>query len=284
MPSEAFYEGLTLAEQVQKFLDHHYAKKTRHISAYEAQMLDRARTRIEQTLEIATREAAAELRSVYETLLQVYETVVSGDSHVVAVHSFPVWHLEDPSAVVEAAGLAELARDPSPSQVQALLATLVTSADPQGLADRYEDLLADSEAVERELDPEALSVLNRILYLPTVVAENSWADVAPLLDHLAKAKEKGTPVLVFGGTVIATGNVVLAFLAGSSCIALQLLQSLADGMRPGIRELGARLTGSWRSDEAGSAKAVGSVYSATPALSELKDSRSLPPGSGDDES
>lgn len=48
MPGEDFYAGLTLAQQVERFIEHHADPTNRHISAYEAAMLDRARARIEQ--------------------------------------------------------------------------------------------------------------------------------------------------------------------------------------------------------------------------------------------
>lgn len=46
MPKEDFYGGLTLTEQLSKFSDHHYDQRNRHISAFERQMLDTARTRV----------------------------------------------------------------------------------------------------------------------------------------------------------------------------------------------------------------------------------------------
>jgi len=250
MPGEAFYNGLTLGEQVRKFLDHHYDPNTRHISRYEAQMLDQARARIEQTLEIAKREAAQELRSVYEALLNVYGTLIAGETRVVAVNSFATWHLEDPIRVLVETGLTELARDPSPSEVQAALAALITASDTgTAVEERYASLVNDRRLLERELDSTTVAILNRVLYMPTVVAENSWADVAPLLDHLTKAKSKGAPVVIFAGTMVASGNVIVAFLAGGSVIALQLLQDLAQGMSPGLRDLGKTLTASWRLPE-----------------------------------
>lgn len=250
MPGEAFYKGLTLGEQVRKFLDHHYDPKTRHISGYEAQMLDQARARIEQTLEIAKREAAQELRGVYEASLQVYETLIASETRVVAVNSFATWHLDDPIRVLMEAGLMELARDPSPSDVQSALAALMTASDTgTAVEERYATLVNDHRLLERELDLTTVAVVNRVLYMPTVVAENSWADVAPLLDHLSKAKSTGAPVVIFAGTMVASGNVIVAFLAGGSVIALQLLQDLAQGMSPGLRDLGERLTASWRLPE-----------------------------------
>jgi hypothetical protein len=249
MPGEGFYSGLTLGEQVRKFLDHHYDPRTRHISAYEAQMLDRARARVEQTLAVATQEATREMRSVYEALLQLYETRVMGESRAVAVRSFPAWHLSDPSGLLAAAGLTELVRDPTPSQVQAVLAALMSSRESdEPLPIRYSTFNTNRLLIERELDQEALMLVNRLLYEPTVVAENSWADVAPLLDHLGKAKTKGAPVIVFGGALAAKGNLIVAFLAGGSVIALQLLASISEGMTPGFKALGEKLTAGWRAD------------------------------------
>lgn len=275
MPGEAFYEGLTLGEQVRKFLDHHYDPKTRHISGYEAQMLDQAIARIDQTLEIAKREAAQELRSVYEALLHVYETLIASETRVVAVNSFATWHLDDPVRVLVETGLMELARDPSPSDVQAALAALMTASDTgAAVEERYATLVSDRRLLEHELDSTTVAVVNRVLYMPTVAAENSWADVAPLLDHLRKAKSKGAPVVIFAGTMVASGNVILAFLAGGSVIALQLLQDLAQGMSPGLRDLGQRLTASWRLPERTElpSRDTGAVPSA-------ERPRQLPPGS-----
>lgn len=250
MPGEDFYGGLTLGGQVRKFLDHHYDPRTRHISAYEAQMLDRARARIEQTIAVATQEAAEDMRSVYQALLQIYETRVMGKNRAVAVRSFPAWHLSEPSALLADIGLTELVRDPTPSQVEAALAALLSSPESdEPLPIRYSAFDANRLLVERELDEEGLRVVNRLLYEPTVVAEQSWADVAPLLDHLEKAKTKGAPVIVFGGALAINGNIIVAFLAGASVIALQLLVSISEGMTPGFEALGEKLTAGWRTDD-----------------------------------
>lgn len=42
MPTENFYQGLTLSEQLAAFAKHHSEKKQRHISKYEFDMLGRA--------------------------------------------------------------------------------------------------------------------------------------------------------------------------------------------------------------------------------------------------
>lgn len=42
MPNENYYRDHPLSEQLQLFIDHHYDRKTRHISKYEAEMLNRA--------------------------------------------------------------------------------------------------------------------------------------------------------------------------------------------------------------------------------------------------
>ncbi|MGI8756580.1 MAG: hypothetical protein ACR2MB_12095 [Acidimicrobiales bacterium] len=46
MPGEKFYEGLPLADQLSRFIDHHLDPSNRHISAYEGEMLDKARERV----------------------------------------------------------------------------------------------------------------------------------------------------------------------------------------------------------------------------------------------
>ena len=43
MPGESFYDGLSLTDQLTKFIDHHHDPHTRHISGFESKMLDKAR-------------------------------------------------------------------------------------------------------------------------------------------------------------------------------------------------------------------------------------------------
>jgi hypothetical protein len=245
MPGESFYEGLTLADRLRKFVDYHADTKYRHISAYEARMLDTASVRLEQTLDIARQAARQELEEVRARLSQVYETLIYGEGHIISVVSIPTGWSADPVSILHGNGLIPLSEDPSPLHVQAALAALLTESgnDLQG---RFSSLATDSRLIERQLDPETLALLNRVMYLPSVIAENSWADVAPLLEHLDKARGKGAPVFLFGGTLVGTGSLVIAFIAGGSVIALQLLQHVADGMAPGLRGLGERLTAGWR--------------------------------------
>ncbi len=241
MPGQDFYNGLSLSERLKKFMDVHSEPRTRHISIYEKQMLSEAAARIDQTLAIATDAAVKEVRAVFEAMRQTYQTIVVSDSKIIAIHTFPAWNVQDPASELRASGLEEFGRNPTPAQVQASVAALMSSeASYESLASNY-TTLASSPAVDRALDPDSVALLNRILYLPTVIAENSWADVAPLLEHLSKAKASGT-VIVFGGVMAASGSLAVAFLAGGSVIVLQLLQSFADGLTPGLRDLGERLT------------------------------------------
>jgi len=39
MPTESFYEGLSVREALRRFAEHHYAIKNRHISEYEYELL-----------------------------------------------------------------------------------------------------------------------------------------------------------------------------------------------------------------------------------------------------
>src|SRR6266511_4292338 len=122
MPREDFYQGLTLVERIGKFIDFHSDKKYRHISQYEAQMLDTAVARLQQTLDVATAEAREELEAVYEQLSQLYETVVYGGDLAMAVVSLRTRGIPDAAGELERSGLVQLALDPTPLQVQAAIA------------------------------------------------------------------------------------------------------------------------------------------------------------------
>lgn len=246
MPREKFYEGLTLGEQVAKFIDFHADKRYRHISQYEAQLLDRVVVRLEQTLDVARREARREFEEVFERLSQLYETVVYDEPYAVSVTSFRA-RGDDAVQELTQMGLGRLADEPTPLQVQAAVAALFASSS--NLRASFEHLLGDARRLESELDETSLAIVNRVLYQPTVVAENSWADVAGLLEHLGRANQKSAPVVLFGGTLLGTQNVVVALVAGASVIGLQMFQDVAEGMRPGLRRLGSRILRDPQEDE-----------------------------------
>lgn len=42
MPGEIYYKNHALHVQIQMFVEHHYDRSTRHISKYEAEMLEKA--------------------------------------------------------------------------------------------------------------------------------------------------------------------------------------------------------------------------------------------------
>lgn len=46
MPDEKFYIGLSLADQLERFIDHHSDQKNRHISIYEVKLLEAVRLRL----------------------------------------------------------------------------------------------------------------------------------------------------------------------------------------------------------------------------------------------
>ena len=50
MPKAHYYEGLTLADALRAFADHHSAPRTRHITADETTLLYRAADRLEQVM------------------------------------------------------------------------------------------------------------------------------------------------------------------------------------------------------------------------------------------
>lgn len=54
MPKADYYGGLTLAEALRAFADHHSAPRTRHITADETTLLYRAAARLEQITTTAT--------------------------------------------------------------------------------------------------------------------------------------------------------------------------------------------------------------------------------------
>ena len=53
MPKADYYDGLTMAEALRAFADHHGAPRTRHITADETTLLYRAADRLEQVTTIA---------------------------------------------------------------------------------------------------------------------------------------------------------------------------------------------------------------------------------------
>lgn len=258
MPREQFYAGLTLQARLQKFVDYHYDPKQRHISAYEAGMIEEARDRIGETLEIASEKAKQELDEAYGALYQVFTSVLLGDADAagsLGIESIPMKAVSDARSVLLESGLQVLTENPTAREVSAavgaLLAT-VTSID--NFQDTFTAFLAGRD-LERHLSRSSLELVNQLLYYPTVPAENSWADLAPLLDHIAKAKAKGFEVVVFSGVLLDGHSFVLAFAAGASVIFLRVLNTaastVASGMTPGLQGLGRRLTGRWELPEDG---------------------------------
>lgn len=53
MPRADYYEGLTLADALRAFADHHSAPRTRHITADETALLYRAADRLEQVFAVS---------------------------------------------------------------------------------------------------------------------------------------------------------------------------------------------------------------------------------------
>jgi hypothetical protein len=244
MPNETYYEGLTLADQVAKFIDYHHDPRYRHVSAYEAGMLSRARERLLAPTRAAQRAAVTEDAHVFDLARQTYETVLYAADVALGVWTFPTWDMDDPEAALGEEGLTQVLEDPTDVQVQAMVGLLFASP-----ADAQPDTLWTSGGPSPQDQFDALTererlLANRVMYLPTIAVERSWPGMDSLAAHLANAKGNGASVLVFAGALAGGNGLVVAFLAGTSVIVLRSLGDVADGMRPGLRRLGRRLTDS----------------------------------------
>ena len=60
MPKADYYEGLTMADALRAFADHHSAPRTRHITADETVLLYRAADRLEQVTTVTANDTAAD--------------------------------------------------------------------------------------------------------------------------------------------------------------------------------------------------------------------------------
>lgn len=60
MPKAHYYEGLTLADALRAFADHHGAPRTRHITADETTLLYRAADRLEQVTTVPASDTATD--------------------------------------------------------------------------------------------------------------------------------------------------------------------------------------------------------------------------------
>lgn len=211
-------------------------------------MIDQARARLGQTIAQAQQAAREEVAATFRALSNVYETVIFNDGVGLSVQALPTRHLGDVAEELTEYGLRVLQEDAEVLDVQVAVAALLSSAGSS--FDDAMERLTTPASIERALDESALTVLNRLLYLPTVTAEHSPPSLGSLLDHVAAAKREGVPVVVFAGTLTITGgNVALALLAGGSVILLQLVQDVASGMTPGLGGLGRRLTERWEHPE-----------------------------------
>lgn len=242
MPNETYYQGLTLADQIEKFIDYHHDPRYRHVSAYEAEMLARARARLLAPGRAAEEEAATEDTFVFDLARQTYETVLYAADAALGVWTFPTWDVDNAEAVLDEQGLTRLLTNPTDVQVQAMIGLLfseVATAEPETL------WTAGGPSPQAQFDSltERERVLaNRVMYLPIIAVERSWPGMDSLGAHLATAKGNGASVVVFVGALAGGEGLVLAFLAGTSVIVLRSLGDVADGMRPGLRKLGKRLT------------------------------------------
>ena len=220
MPKRNFYEGLSLSERLQKFADHHASQRNRHISNYEAELLAEAIARIDQTIAVAIDAARADQEQAWRTVAQRYESIVHVDGLSVEVLSIPAWQISDALEFRAEFGLAEISREPQPTELSAAVAALLNSSNEPEFMATYQWFLAHPTTIEDILDEDYLAIVNRLLYQRSIAIEQS----PPIFEALVVAASKadagalpgvvllvavvaGWPVLVILGTVI--GAIIL---------------------------------------------------------------------------
>lgn len=245
MPREDFYEGLSLSEQLRKLADYHHHPDYRHISSYEAGIIDRAAERLAWSSERARAEAEEDLIEALRQLPQLYETTVYGFEAAVQIESAGAWALQDAPAVLQELGLERFLDDPTDMQVQALLTAFLRGSAAGELPQTYADLIESGRELMSEQAQIDVELLNRVLYLPTIVAENSPPILASLLEHLQENRGKGAPVACFIGGVAVGASPIVAFVMAGGVIVLQLSSEVADAAKPGLRRITKLLMGEY---------------------------------------
>lgn len=242
MPGEDFYVGLPLEAQLRKLGDHHSDPMVRHISQYEAALLDRAVARLARPLpEVDVRE---EFERVWDRLEHLYTTTIVSPSTELQlrVESIPARGRPLPAPEELLAGLGGLRHAiATPRTAQIGLNALARKA-----LDKREDLeelwVSSSTRRSPPADPRLSQadneLLNRALYQPTVAIEESppvFASLATILDDqvtgwvaLLDHVDSPLEIVAVGATIIV---VQVARGAGSG-LGKGLKERLYDWARP----------------------------------------------------
>lgn len=240
MPGGDFYAGLPLAEQLEKFVDHHHDRRVRHISQDEAQILYEAVARLKAGVGVAERRQ--EFDENWGQLTHVYETSVTARTGELVLHvsSIPSRQgVELPSAPDELRWQVLASTEATPRTAQIALNTLLRwllTADTVNRAalisewkDEYERRSPPADARLGDLGNE---LLNRALYQPTVPLEES----PPIFDSLASvlAQEEASHWLAL--IVDDVGDPVAIIRTTASILLFKILWGPVAGVSDGLRE------------------------------------------------
>ena len=235
MPTEDYYEGLTLVESLRKFTTYHSEAEIRHISSFEASMLDRAADRLGEPVEVARAQARQELLQVWPALRHTYTMRVdSAEPSVgIRVDHIPARLLDQrQSQLVQPVELetdltftgADVVDDPRRVELELelmLAAMLANSAQLfAGMGDQVEAAYRAARDDETHLPHNVGSaeqrLINRVLEQPSVPVETS----PPVFDSVSSILRRVDPTVgawvafayVVGGP--PSIGVVLATAAG----------------------------------------------------------------------
>jgi hypothetical protein len=240
MPKGDFYAGLPLAEQLQKFVDHHHDHRVRHISKDEAELVDRAIDLLRRGYPKAIRRR--EYDDLWRQLEHHYETAFrSAESELELVAaSFPRRSQPLPETPEDLLSPEWLLAEGEASARSAQIALNVVfraayerDLDIAGLFAKASK--RRSPPVEAALSDADNALVNRALYQPTIAVEQS----PPVFESLATIVASGDSNWV---TVVQEvgGNPVVVLCGGGVIVALLVIQKIAsgaaDGLSQGLRE------------------------------------------------
>lgn len=236
MPRADFYAGLPLAEQLQKFVDHHHDRLVRHISQDEAALLERAVGLLESGY--PRRQRRREYEELWRRLEHHYETTFrsqESDFELIA-SSFPQRSEQVPQTPEDLLPTEWVLAhgEPSPRTAQIALNTIFRAIQEEGV-----DIAAlFAEAADRRSPPTdaALSdadnaLVNRALYQPTIAVEQS----PPVFETLAAILATGDSSWVAVARELG-GNPVAVFASGGVLIVLAVIRKVASGAADGLSE------------------------------------------------
>lgn len=234
MPQEEFYAGLPLSAQLRKLADHHADHRVRHISMYEATIIERAAERLERPLSRPS--ALIEFETVWQRLEHIYATSIgspSGDLWL-QVESVPSRGQSLPSA-------DDLLRRLGPFRVEVatprnaqiglnVLARRLTTSDADIVELWQAATRRRSPGADRSLSPDINELLNRALYQPTVAVEES-PPAFTSLSSLMDASESG-----WVAVVDLANNPLEVIAVGGTLIVIHLARQATLGLGQGLRE------------------------------------------------